>query len=199
MEDNQKKEEIYLWNELRNGNIIALGRVYDIFVDDLFSYGVQFTEDRNWVMDCIHDLFLDLYKYKSRLSETDNVKYYLMRSLKRKIVSKRKGALPQIANETYGKGVQFNYVPSPEEVIIAQERTALKLNSLQKASQFLTKRQQRGLTLRFNEKRSYEEIAEIMNTSVETSRTIIYRAIKSLRKNIVVPLLIVMKLFGGLF
>ncbi|MEM9650170.1 MAG: sigma-70 family RNA polymerase sigma factor [Bacteroidota bacterium] len=199
MQDNQKKEELLLWNELRSGNIIALGKVYDIYIDDLFSYGVQFTDDRNRVMDCIHDLFLDLYKYKSKLSETDNIKYYLMRSLKRKIVSKRRAAFSDVANETFKRGLQFNYVPSPEEVIIAQERTALKMNSLQKASQFLTQRQQHGLTLRFSEKRSYEEIAEIMNTSVETSRTIIYRAIKSLRKNIIMPLLLVAKLFGGLF
>ncbi|WP_420602763.1 RNA polymerase sigma factor [Flagellimonas sp.] len=193
MLENINREEIVLWNELRKGNVIALGRVYDIYIDDLFSYGMQFSEDRNYVMDCIHDLFLDLYKYQSRLSETNNVKYYLLKSLKRKINRKHKEKATYFNNDVPFKYVLRSHVPSPEEELIAIEKAAQKSQSLHKATEFLTKRQQKGLSLRFNEKRSYEEIAEIMNTSVETSRTIIYRAIKSLRKNIVLPLLFLVK------
>ncbi|SNZ01001.1 RNA polymerase sigma factor [Flagellimonas pacifica] len=195
MLENKNTEEIVLWNELRKGNVVALGKVYDIFIDDLFSYGIQFSEDRNYVMDCIHDLFLDLYKYQSKLSETNNVKYYLLKSLKRKIIRKHNEKTTYFNNEVPFKYVLRNHVPSPEEELIAMEKATQKSQSLYKATEFLTKRQQKGLSLRFKEKRSYEEIAEIMNTSVETSRTIIYRAIKSLRKNIVLPLLLLVKVF----
>ena len=194
MVENKNIEELILWNELRKGNVVALGKVYDIYIDVLFSYGMQFSEDRNYVMDCIHDLFLDLYKYRSNLSETNNVKYYLLRSLKRKINRKHKEKTTYFDNDAPFTHVLRNHVPSPEEDLIAIERTTQKNHSLQKATEFLTKRQQKGLSLRFKEKRSYEEIAEIMNTSVETSRTIIYRAIKSLRKNIVLPILVLLNI-----
>ncbi len=195
MLENQNKDELALWNEIRNGNVVALGTVYDIYIDVLFSYGIQFSEDRNHVMDCIHDLFLDLYKYQSKLAETDNIKYYLLTSLKRKINRRHKSKLTYFTNETPLQNNQRNRIPSPEEELIALESELLKSRRLLKATEFLTQRQQKGLSLRFYEKRSYEEIAEIMNTSVETSRTIIYRAIKSLRKNIVMPLLILVSYF----
>lgn len=195
MLENQNKDELALWNEIRNGNVVALGAIYDLYIDVLFSYGIQFSEDRNHVMDCIHDLFLDLYKYQSKLANTDNIKYYLLTSLRRKINRRYKGKLAYLGSEAPIQHNQRYHSPSPEEELIAMENELLKSHSLQKAAEFLTKRQQKGLSLRFYEKRSYEEIAEIMNTSVETSRTIIYRAIKSLRENIVLPFLILMSNF----
>ncbi|MEX0359408.1 MAG: RNA polymerase sigma factor [Allomuricauda sp.] len=196
MLENQNTNELALWNEIRKGNVLALGEVYDIYIDDLFSYGIQFSEDRSHVMDCIHDLFLDLYKYQSRLAATTNVKYYLLTSLKRKIIRRHNSKLTHYTNETpLLPNDQRNHIPSPEEELIAMENDWLRSHSLLKATEFLTKRQQKGLSLRFYEKRSYEEIAEIMNTSVETSRTIIYRAIKSLRKNIVLPIVILVSYF----
>ena len=192
MLENQNRDENALWNEIRNGNVLALGEVYDIYIDDLFSYGMKFSEDRNHVMDCIHDLFLDLYKYQSKLAETDNIKYYLLRSLQRKINRRHKSKLTYFTNGMPAQNGQRSHMPSPEEELIALESEWLTSRSLLKATEFLTQRQQKGLSLRFYEKRSYEEIAEIMNTSVETSRTIIYRAIKSLRKNIILPLLVLL-------
>ena len=85
------KPDNLLWTKLKSGDINAIGDIYELFIDDLFTYGIQLSDDKDFVMDCIHDLFLDLYKYKKNLSMTDNIKYYLLRSLKNKIFKKRKG------------------------------------------------------------------------------------------------------------
>ena len=52
---------------------------------------------------------------------------------------------------------------------------------LANALESLTKKQRKGLFLRFNQDKSYEEISEIMEVSVQTARTIVYRALKALR------------------
>ncbi len=190
--ETQKKEEQLLWSEMKKGNVIALGQLYDLYIKTLFSYGFQISHDKDYVMDCIHDLFLDLYKYREKLSETDNIKYYLLKSLRRKVNKKYKQNLVHFAeNATLENhpGLVLHAL-SPEEKLIAIENDFKKNTIWQKAKEFLTKTQLRGLQLRYKEERPYEEIAEIMDVSVETSRTIIYRAIKSLRKNMVMPILL---------
>lgn len=80
------KIAIRFWEELQLGNKESLGGLYDLFADDLYAYGTQFASDKSCIMDAIHDLFLDLYKYRKNLAATDNVKYYLLRSLKNKLI-----------------------------------------------------------------------------------------------------------------
>ncbi len=188
----QKSEEHKLWKEIKKGNILALGQVYDQYVDLLFSYGFNLSKDKSYVMDCIHDLFLDLYKYRERLAETDNIKYYLISSLRRKVNRKYKQKLVHFSeNENFENHLELiQHSLSPEENLIALENDLGKSNIWQKATKFLTKTQLKGLQLRFKEGKPYEEIAEIMDVSVETSRTIIYRALKSLRKNMIMPTLL---------
>jgi RNA polymerase sigma-70 factor (ECF subfamily) len=47
----------------------------------------------------------------------------------------------------------------------------------------LTKQQKKGINLRFVEDKNYPEIADRLNVSIETARTVIYRGIKLLRQN----------------
>lgn len=181
--ENHKKSETLLWEKLKTGDITALGEIYDQYIDILFSYGMQLSNNKDQVMNCIHDLFIDLYKYKSSLAKTDNVKYYLFKSLKRKIYRKVNTKLVYTEDDYLLKGntSKDNYSKPFEEEVIAFEQSSERSLKLAEALNSLTERQRQALFLKFNEDRSYEEIAEIMNISVQTSRTTIYRATKALR------------------
>ena len=178
-----KNTETLVWKKLIDGNESALGDLYNIYVDCLFSYGINHIKDRTYVMDCIHDLFVDLYKYRENLSMTDNVKFYLFKCLKRKI--NRKYAIKTVSitdDYQYSLNQQtINYTSSCEEEIIKKELVTEKRMILAAALDSLTKKQRKGLFLRFNQDKSYEEISEIMNVSIESARTIVYRSLKALR------------------
>ena len=173
----------FIWKKLKEGDETALGELYNLYIDSLFTYGINCTKDRAYVMDCIHDLFVDLYKYRESLAMTNNVKYYLFTSLKRKINRKYRSKTVLISAEyQYSLQQQHNnYTSSCEDEIIKRELLSEKRMLLTDAMEKLTKKQQKGLFLRFNQQRSYEEISEIMGVSVATARTTIYRAIKALR------------------
>ncbi|MBC9796541.1 RNA polymerase sigma factor [Sinomicrobium weinanense] len=175
----------HLWQELRKGSSVALGDIYDHYADILFAHGMRICGDRACVMDCIHDLFLDLYKYRKKLSAGVNVRSYLLRSLQRNINRKRKTReQPLFNDETSGRMVPASDpVQSVEEEFIFSEIQTEKVLRLKTSFDQLTDRQRQALALKFNEGKPYEEIAEIMNVSVETSRTLIYRAVKMLRKH----------------
>lgn len=188
--------DLVLWVKLKDGNIEALGKLYDLYIDEMFSYGMQFCADKTKVMDHIHDVFLNLYKYRKNLANTDQVKYYLFRSLKNQIISSAKRTR---STQTYvlNEDVQTNtYSNSIEDDIIITEFNTERTYVLTMAINSLSKKQRRGLFLRFTEEREYEEIAEIMNVSIQTSRTIIYRAIKALRKSMVAIVFVLLFLFN---
>lgn len=182
MEDRKELESI-LWEKIKDGDITALGELYDQYIDILFSYGMQLSNNKGHVMNCIHDLFIDIYKYRSSLAKTDNVKNYLFKSLKRKIYKKvtHKLVFSKEKQLTKKNIAQKNYTKSFEEDLIASEHVSERSLKLSEAINSLTKKQRLALYLRFTEDRPYEEIAEHLNISIQSTRTTIYRAIKTLR------------------
>ena len=91
-------QEDNLWKRFKEGNDDAFYCLYDQYADNLFKYGIHFSKDRAFIQDCIHDLFLELYKYRKKLSETDNIQFYLYRSLRRIIHKEQLKTIP-IFNE----------------------------------------------------------------------------------------------------
>ncbi len=85
-----KNLDIFLWSKLKEGNTSAIGDLYNNYVDELFRYGIQFTTDKTEVMYSIHNLFLNLYKYRKQLVDTNNIECYLIRYLQNKILKKSK-------------------------------------------------------------------------------------------------------------
>ncbi|MEO1010808.1 MAG: sigma-70 family RNA polymerase sigma factor [Bacteroidota bacterium] len=180
-----KERESHLWVALRRGDLDALNELYSTYVDLLYDFGSKLTKDSGLVKDCIHDLFLDLYKYRKNLSKNVNVKFYLLKSLKRKIT---KGNKREIVLRTLEEGDTIPIFKGGEDSIEAKiiqgEYDEERSFSLAKSVKGLTRHQQEAITMRFTENRSYEEIAVTMNVSIATARTTIYRAIKTLRHSI---------------
>lgn len=170
-----------LWRRFKEGDDHAFYRLYDQYADNLYKYGSHFSKDNDFIKDCIHDLFLELYKYRRKLSETDNVQFYLFRSLRRIIHKEQTKAVQLVYDEMSYSGNDHPDL-SHEDYLIAAETEAEDFKVLHDAMKRLSNRQREGLSLKFEYERSYSEIAEIMEISVESARTMIYRALKELRK-----------------
>ena len=178
---NELKEESNLWKQFTEGDDYAFYSLYDLYADRLYRYGTHFSKDKEFVRDCLHDLFLDLYKYRKKLSATDNVQFYLFRSLRR-IIHKEQTKVISIEYDEMINTAKDSPVFSHEDFMIAEETETEDRMALNDAMKTLTDRQREGLSLKFEHDHSYIEIAEIMGISVESARTIIYRALKELRK-----------------
>lgn len=172
---------LMMWNKIKDGDLTALGDLYDAHIDKLYQYGIQLCADHDYVKDCIHDVFVDLYKYRKNLSDTENIVFYLRKSLKNTINRKYKSKILLVDRDDLQPEAPANSI---EDEIIHKELAIEKKNRVQNALSFLTEKQRQCIQLRFTEGKSYDEIAELMNVSVETSRTIIYRGMKVLRKHI---------------
>ncbi len=176
-------EDYFLWKSFKDGGDDSFGVLYDLYAESLFRYGMHFSRDKEFIKDCIHDLFLDLHKYRDKLSMTDSIRFYLFRSLRRKINHKLSKTVTLVYNNNLGSSINNQELPF-EESMISFETEAENKRILLKAMKSLTDRQREGLSLKFEHNLSYPEIAEILGMSVESARTSIYRALKTLRKSI---------------
>lgn len=172
--------ENLLWENLINGEDKDFSVFYENYVDFLFGMGMAYSSDRDLIKDSIHDLFIDLYKYRRKLSNNVNVRGYLIKSLKRKIHAnqKRTGKLTlkeTILDSDHPNLIQESFIHDNENVLLS--KLLVYMNKL-------PSRQKEALVLKYQNELSYPEIADILNISVESARTLVYRTIKSLRKNL---------------
>ena len=173
--------DFLLWKRVKAGETQAFHELYMQFADILFSFGLIYSKDQELVKDCIHDLFFDLYKYRKNLADNDHIRNYLFKSLKRKIQSPQSGKLKLVFTNTFQEGNEQKATLAETEGLENQEEN---IESIRMAMGKLSDRQQEVLNLRFQVGISYPEIAKILDISVESVRTLVYRSVKAIREEL---------------
>lgn len=187
MDDDNIKYELtsdtLLWNNFRSGDDKSFENIYRTFVKPLYRYGSKFTNDKEFILDCIQEVFVDLFIHRHNLGETNNIKLYLFISLKRKLIrSLRKNSLVQSFSD---HELPFISAFSSEEEIASQEFDFSIINKLSEALETLSPRQKEAIYLRFVSGLKYEEICQILDLNYQSVRNLVYRSIEKLRKILV--------------
>jgi RNA polymerase sigma factor (sigma-70 family) len=171
------------WLRFISGDSDAFSDLYDQYADVLYAFGMRYSTDRDLVKDCIHDLFIDLHGYRKNLAREVNVKFYLLKSLRRKLhLAHRKSSMLRFDRWDTEDSLAINaFTFSIEQELITDEKEREILHHLAAEINQLPDRQREILYLRFHQDLDYEEIAAIMQISVPTCRTFVYRALKELR------------------
>lgn len=177
---NNSGSDMLLWNTFREGNRDAFARIYDLYINDLLSYGYRITSNRQLIKDSIQDLFLHLWLHRENLSATDSIKYYLFRSLRNRIFKniEKQDIQPQTA-ECILENIIGDF--SVEQVLMAEETQSEQISRLRKAIGKLSKRQQEVIQLRYHDDFSLEEIENLMKMNNQSVRNLLHRAISQLR------------------
>lgn len=172
-----------LWKQALSGDKAAFSYLYETFAPVLYNYSYRFTGDQAFTEDCIQELFLRLLERGSNLSETDSIKFYLFRALRRDIVrrldARDQQTLPLLERDTDFR-VEFTHEPSWLEHRISEERSAHLLSLLNR----LPARQKEVVYLRFYDELPYDEIAQIMGISQLSTYKVLYKALASLGKHL---------------
>lgn len=182
--DHVYRTDTETWRDFRSDSRHAFAYLYNRYVVMLYHYGNRLTSDRELIEDCIQDLFIELWQNRTQLGDTDSVKFYLFKALKRKLVKRlvnhRKYANGSFEPEEY----DFEIVLSPEFDLISRQVSQEQKERMVKALNSLTKRQKEAITLKFYDGLSYQEVAVLMAMSVRATYNLIYRAIEVLRSQL---------------
>ncbi len=177
---NDQPTDGQLWNALRGGDKAALKQIYDAESIYLYNYGKKIFQDITRVEDAIHDLFVDIWQRHKTLGDTDNIRWYLAASLRRRIVSDLKKTTKTQSVESFEQ-IQFEPELAIESILINQEISDEKSHKLKKAFATLSDRQKELLYLRFYQGLDYEQIGEMLDIQYQSLRNMVSRAIKKLR------------------
>ncbi len=184
----QVNSDTILWNDFIKGGEDAFRLIYDNHVQPLFNFGCNFTHDKGLVKDCVHDVFIDLFKYRSKLGQTDNIKLYLFKSLKRKIArSLNKGKLFDTMDS---ENMPFNY-PGLTDDKPTEDEFEERNQHLEAALETLSSRQKEAIFLKFVSGLSYEELGSVMKLNYQSARNLVFRGLEKLRENYPKKLLLV--------
>lgn len=183
----EKIDESEIWKNFKNGDEASFIWIYQEYFGKLYNYSMQFNFEEEVVKDHIQELFIYIRKNRERLADVNSIKFYLYKSIRRRLLSgaKRKFSIISIFSSDQNRVFELSIADSAERQIIDQgteQETKIRLTrSLNK----LTPRQREAVQHFYYEGLSYHEIAEVMDLKkVKYARKLIYRAIDSLRKDL---------------
>ncbi|GAA4806100.1 sigma-70 family RNA polymerase sigma factor [Olivibacter ginsenosidimutans] len=171
-----------LWKAFIEGNDQSFESLYELYIARLFAFGMKYHTDRDLIQDCLQDLFVNIYHYRSNLNPDVNPLSYLFAALRNGILARLKQEKKNL--DTTALIYTFQLEWSAEMTWIKKEEDRALIYKLQQFTQRLPARQREILYLKFSEELGYEAIAEMLNITVPTCRTLVYRAIKQLREQI---------------
>jgi RNA polymerase sigma factor (sigma-70 family) len=176
-----KESDAKTWYRFKQGDEDAFSAIYSGYSKKLYWYGLKFTHNHSLIEDSLQDLFFELIKNRKNIGDTDNIFRYLLTSFRRKLFRKLKmESRYDLSNDKYD--YSFDVMYSVEHDMVLEDNTNQRNLLFMRALQQLTPRQKEAIYLKFTNGLDYEEIAGIMEMSLEACRNLIYRAVKMLRE-----------------
>jgi len=179
-------DDAYIWQQIKNGEKAGMEGLYLKYSQQLFKFGISIKGDRNFIKDCIHEVFVNIWKYRESIPATDNVKLYLFKCLSNRIykeiaIDKRRYSQVSIdhleiseAGDAIDSDTAFSEIGDKKRIRL--------LNALEN----LPTRQKEVIQLLFFENETYEDTSIIMGINVQSVYNLAWKAISNLKKKILV-------------
>ena len=176
-------DDSLLWQALKRSEKAAFEILLKKYYPIVLNYGVRFYKDKEFVKDCVQDLFIEIWNRREYLADVVSVKSYLLQSIRKNIIRESSRLKWFREADKISDDHDFDVEFDIETYLISREVENELLQKLRFELDKLTKRQREAIFLRFNQDLSYEEIAIIMDINYRSVVNLIHEAIKAIRKN----------------
>ena len=171
-----------LWLQLKDGNIQAMGELFNRNHSYLVAYGLKIIPSRDIVFDSIQEVFLSIWNPRENLAEVCNVVSYLFKSLRNELFRRmrQEARFSPLADSKISETVDMRF--SYEDIILQKETSHEIHQFLLQALNRLPARQKEAIYLKFYFGMSNSEIAEVMDLQDQSVRNTIHEALKLLKQ-----------------
>lgn len=166
------------WHGLRQDDPLALGYIYDTYIDKLFITAMFITNDRESAKDALQEVFIEIWNYRKSIGDVQNTQGYLTMVLKNILFKKYRSTRQTVA---ISPGAILSSEENAEESIILADIENEKHSKLRNAVSTLSERQKLILELRFNQGLSYEQIAARLGMKHQSVNNLAFRTFRRLR------------------
>lgn len=160
----------------------ALAKIMQSYYADLFHWGMRLRADRDFVKDCIQEVFVNLWAMQESIRSVDNVRSYLLVVLKTRILrelSTKHNTRQVTLTDEYSFSVEF----AADIQLIDEEHEIYQIRKLEHGINHLPDRQKELIYLRFYQDLSFEQIADVMHLGRQSVYNLLQKSLNSLRKN----------------
>jgi len=176
-------EDRRIWREFKQGNRAAFIHIYNAYFEDLFAYARQFTSDVELIKDAIQDVYVRINETKAQLSDTDSIKFYLYKSVKREVIYNLQQLKRSADKAADLRGQGFEYELSFEDVLINRQISEETVKKIRDAANSLNDKQREIIFYHFFEGFSIKQIMELMKFgSIQATHNLLKRALDQLRE-----------------
>lgn len=193
------KNDSQLWQQMKNGSELALGKLIDKYFNPLLNYGYKFVHDEDFVKDCVQEVLIEIWNRRQTISQPTSVRAYLLTSVRQRVV--REGFRQKILRDDHNTDIEndLNFAEfSPEWNIIEQESLVELTQKVSDLLNQLPKRQREVIYLRFYQALDRDEIAAIMDINPQSVSNFLQIAYQNFRNKWTENTLVTI-IFGGLW
>jgi RNA polymerase sigma factor (sigma-70 family) len=109
-----------------------IASTYNEYLDTLYSYALHLGFDEQTAMDAIHDVFYKLCTHHSSLNEINNLKSYLFRSLRNRLIDikriNRENTTPFTGQDDVSEVLPFQlHITIEDELIMKEDAEEIRL------------------------------------------------------------------------
>lgn len=181
----QFSNDLECWQAFKRGNEAAFIHIYKQYFKRLLDYSAQYTLNKELVLDCIQDIFVELRKNRKNLSDTNSILKYLLISLKRKIIYRLNQA--KSLDLRHQKVERFEIEYSAEDYIVNRQISEERNDRIKHALSQLSERQREAIYCFYYQNMNYKDVADVMDLSnTKSARNLIYKALGKLKISLVV-------------
>lgn len=164
------------WKEFRNGSELAFTAIYKRYATDLYHYGERLTGNKQIIEDSLHDLFVELWRRRSKYESVRHLKFYLLKSFRHRLIKNIR------RNKRFADACNIEASLSVEIELPGEQTAELDRQLMEESINGLSAREKQAVFLRFYDELTYEEIASLMSISTKSTYKLMYRALEALKK-----------------
>ena len=154
--------------------------LYQKYFKALSHYGFRICQDHELIENAIQDLFIDLWRRRAFLSEVDNVKFYLIKSLRNQLIrNSQKDILEN--SEDVNDFLDYLGSLSIEQTIVQEESEELRNGKIKEAISKLSSRQKEVIHLRYFQNLSLDEISHLIVLPKQVVKNLLSKSYAVLR------------------
>ena len=175
----------YLCSQMTHNTEIS--KIYNEHSDSLYAFGRHMGFSEDTARDAIHDVFFKLCTSHELFKTISNVKSYLLRALKNRLIdiqrTNREYADTLLGETNTEDSLPFHFDINVEDELIEKEDLVEIQRKVENVLASLSDRQREIVYLRYIHEYNYDEIAFVMNISVESCRNLLSKSFNKLKNS----------------
>lgn len=176
---NDHDQQAVLWKAFINGDMEAYATIYEKYAKVMYSYGLHYTSDYELIEDSIHDIFVKMHDNRKKLPDVNNIKLYLLISLRNTLLTKLSKSKETFKLEAMDPLISS--IHNAEDRIISEEQEIQNKKLLEVIERSLSTRQKQIIYYKYVEQLSYKEIAAIMGINIQSAKNMTQITLKKIR------------------